>query len=588
MKYNHSLLALILMMTLVWSCGEKDNMDELGEWEMTTPALSTPASTDVVLNESAPSTKYKFEWQAVTATNRFVVQYTYVLVPAGNTDYANPLLSVTPANNGRTTFVEPTAQQIDYALWAACYPAGQKVNLSWAVVAKVIERTTVATQNIAFTRFATEYFPTTLYLTGSATEAGANVTDAIQLRTRKDADEDPTLIFDGYGQLTAGGTYMFRDLPLATAKKFGGEDGDVEGCGPAIQATESGVYRISVNLNNNSYELWNVEKWSLVGDAVEGGWGGDVPLAYQGDGVWSGRVNFLKPYETADFIFRANGNWDYIIKRIEGTETRDDNGGDVLMESEAGGAGVTMQNIPVTVAGMATVTLNLSAEGYTYTIVPDTPAPVEVPLAILGDTETPDNDNVSGNFTFGTYTAPAQLFLVHDGAMVAELTKNGDTFESGEYLALEEGETYILNSESDGSGTTYNDVTDDGSIEVARDQAYQITVNFATGKLVWKYFNIKLFHWDDPNNGWDARQEILMTYQHPHTFKVTNANLSSGFDSKFNSPWDVQFGTSSSALSGTMTNGGDNYKGIISSGMYNATIVTDDTYATCTYTFVKQ
>jgi hypothetical protein len=181
---------------------------------------------------------------------------------------------------------------------------------------------------------------------------------------------------------------------------------------------------------------------------------------------------------------------------------------------------------------------------------------------------------------------PSQLYRLSGGNLLAEFCLHGVAFKSVKFLALEQSKTYTLNSASDGSGTTYNEIGD-GSIAVQRDQAYQLTVDFATGKLAWKYYNLKLFHWDEVGGGWDQRQELLMTYSHPYKFEVTG-NLFGGFHSKFISPWDVQFGTSSTALSGTMTNGGDNYKGIVQNGSYKANITVTDDYSEATYTFVKQ
>ncbi len=571
---NKSLLFLAL--TLAWSCGEDDNMDPIGNWTLGDPVVS-PVAANIVLDKNTPNTVIDFNWQAAQTSNKFGVAYTYVLVPANASDYNNPLLSITSGHSGKDLFVSPTHQQIDRALWAACYPAGEAVNLKWAVIAKAIDKTSVASQNISVTRFATEYPSTTLYITGTGTEAGADVANATLMRAQKDGSGNLTQIFDVYTQLKAGGTYSFRHEANALSKTYGGADGTLQNCGgPAITAPETAVYRVTVNLNDHTYQLLKIEKWSLVGDAIQGGWGGDVPLAYKANGVWESKVDFVNE---ANFIFRANGDWSYIIKRIQGTATPNNKGGKVIMESEAAGAGVTYEDVPSTGSGMHTVTLNLSANGYTYTLVPDATAPA---AAELGNSANPAGDKVSGNFPFGTYTAPAQLFLVSDGAMIAELTKDGNTFTSV-YLALEQGKTYKLNSAADGSGTTYNNMGD-GSIGVVRDQAYKLTVNFETGILAWTYYNIKLFHWGD----WDSRQEIVMTYSHPYKFEVASASLTGGFLSKFNSPWEVQFTTSSTDLSGTMTNGapGD-YQGIVQSGNYKATIVVDDTYATCTYEFVK-
>jgi hypothetical protein len=254
------------------------------------------------------------------------------------------------------------------------------------------------------------------------------------------------------------------------------------------------------------------------------------------------------------------------------------------MESEAGGAGIDFEDVPTVGTGMYTVTLDLSAEGYTYRMVADdVPPPTN---AVIGETNNPDGDKVSGNFVFGEYDTPAELYLVSDGVMVAQLTKDGDIFSTGKFLALQQSKTYELNSASDGSGTQYNEIGN-GNISIARDQAYTFTVNFETGKLNWTYHNIKLFHWDEIGGGWDARQELLMTYIHPYKWEYASASLTAGFHSKFNSPWDIQYGTAATALTGTMTNGGPNFTGIVQNGNYKATIVVNDTHTECTYTFVK-
>jgi starch-binding outer membrane protein SusE/F len=575
-------ITLFACIVLAASCGE-DNLDPVGNWTITEATPMLPADNSaLVLNEDSPSTVTRFEWNQAETSNQFVIQYKVVLVPAESEDYSNPLLSLIPGNSGKNLFLETTAEEIDYALWAACYPAGAEVDLKWAVIAWAIDKQTVATHTISVTRFETEYDPQTLYITGPGTESGTDVTDAMKMRAQTDGDGENTGIFDVYTGLKKDGTFEFHDRAAEHSKMWGGGASKaLDDCGTAIPAPSTNPYRVTVNLNTDTYDTLKITKWSLVGDAVEGGWGGDVPLAYKGNGVWQGRINFVAD---ANFIFRANGDWGYIIKRIQGTATANNKGGDVIMESEAGGAGLTYEDVPSAGTGMSTVTLNLSADSYTYSIVYDPVAPA---AAIFGAAADPSANKVAGNFTFGTYTAPAELYLVSDGETVATFTKAGNVFSSGKYLALQQSKTYILNSESDGSGTTYNTIGD-GSIAVARDQAYSVSVDFGTGKVSWAFYNLKLFHWDEVGGGWDARQELLMTYVHPYKYEYTGASLTSGYHSKFISPWDIQYGTAATALTGTMTNGGPNYTGINSTGTYNATIVVNDMHTEGTYTFVKQ
>jgi hypothetical protein len=560
----------------VWSCEEKENLDPVGNWELAVPVLSTPTeNASIVLNEASPSSAAaKFEWQPAAASNRFVVAYTFQLIPENG---AEPIFTMASSNSGKDLFVAPTAQQIDYALWAACYPAGATANLKWNVVARAIEKTTESSQKVSIKRFDTEYIPTTLFLTGEATEVGADVANATEMRARKDADGNETGIFDVYTTLTQGKTYNFHDQANILSRKIGGSDGTLS-CGTTITAPETAQYRVTVDFNTNTYELSKIDAIVIAGDAVEGSWGATIPLAYKGNGIWQSDVEFIN---IADFVFQAN-SWAYIFKRIEGRWKPDNTEGEILLEAEQGEAGVVVQNLVAPGTGVHTVTLDLSTSGYKFSLISLNPA-----KAIFGETKNPAADKVSGNFTFGQYAIPGQLFLLSGNELVAEFTKDNKVFRSVKYLALEASKKYTLNSAADGSGTTYNNIGD-GSIAVDHDQAYQVNVDFETGKLAWQYYNFKLFHWDDDaTGGWDAKVETPMTYVHPYTYEATAA-LTSNFELKFNSPWDIEFGTAGTALTGTMTKGGPNFKGIAQSGTYHATIVVADDYQSAEYSLVKQ
>ncbi len=568
----------------IWSCGEDDNMDPVGNWELSAPALTSPASgSSLALDQTQADAPIQFDWQPAVASNRFLVSYKVYLVPADDEGIENPILELTPANSGRDRAVSVTAEQLDYALWAKCYPAGAAAEVKWVVVANAIQKTATASSPVTITRFADDRVPNALFITGAATEAGSDPANATPMRALKNADGENTGIFDVYTTLTEGATFQFRDNPTGGSKVFGGADGSLSGCGPAITAPETGQYRVTIDLNQNTYSLWKVETWSVVGDPFEGGWGGDVPLEYKGNGVWESDVNFLAP--NAGWIFRANGDWGYIIKRVTNTVSPGGLSGKVFMESEAGNAGVEIEDLRIEGSGMHTITLDLSADQYTFTITPEPVAPGDN-VAVIGKTTSPTADQVLGNFDFGTYEAPEQLYLVSNGTSVAEFTKDGDVFTS-DFIALEQSKQYILNSASDGSGTTYNNVGD-GTIAVDHDQAYQLTVDFETGKLNWKHYNVKVFHWDEAGGGWDQRNEYPMTYIHPYTFQAEGIELTAGYHVKLNSPWEVQFGTSGTSLTGTMTNGGDNFTGISQSGVYNVSIEVTDDFTTGDYAFVKQ
>jgi hypothetical protein len=579
MKKLHLYTYLLIMLAVVWSCEEKDNLDPIGNWDLSSPALIAPSEgTTLVLDEEAPTTPVRFEWGPAESSKGYGVKYFFVLDSANNENFSTPIMRVASADNGKGLFAAPTARQIDQALSMAGYEAGTTINLKWGVIAQSLSKETVVSQPVSITRFLTESAPLTLYISGAATEKGADVTQAMAMKAFKDADGNPANIFEIYTSLKAGEGFKFYSQPAAQSMVYGGANGQLVKNGEAITASAAGQYRITVNFDNNTYNLLKIDKWSVVGDVIEGGWGGDAPLQYKGNGVWQGTIDVVKP---AGYVFRANGDWAYLLKRIQGTTNK------LVMESQAAAQGIQFEDIPFTgEAGRYKFTLNLAANEYTYT--------VEVDNSTEEPAETPET-----------------LFLLSDGAVVAELTKNGDSFTTTNYLALQASNAYSLNTAADGSGDSYTVqapigetdnpagdavtgnaalVSGDGAISVARDQAYKLTFNFADASLAWRYYNIKLFHWEDVDGGWDSRDELAMTYVHPYTFELTSP-LNEGFVMKFISPWDIDMGAENPAnLSGNLIHGegGSNIKNITESGNYKVTIEVAPDYKTGTYTFVKQ
>jgi len=580
-------VSAMLVSLLFGACELESNMQPLGNWTMTDPVLKPTTSNTIVLHEAQPDATVAFEWEPVTTSTRFIVNYRVLLVEEGSTDFSSALMEIIPANSGRALSVAPKASDINYALWAACHPSGETVELEWVVVAKAIDKETEGRLPISITPYASVYKPQSLYISGGATENGKETAQAIPMLEKTKADGTNTGIFEVYTSLTGGEILHFRDKPIVGSRKFGGEDGTLVSCGEDITAPESGVYRVTVDLNANRYEFTKIERWSLVGDAVEGGWGGDVPLEYKGNGKWQADVDFLKPYESAGFIFRANGDWGLLLKRIPGSGSANDLEGALVMEADAGMLGMEFEDLPGPAAGLYSLTLDLSATGPSFILEPkDVVTPPAETDAVIGKSANLNADAVSGNFDFGSFDTPDELYLVADGQAAITFAKDGEVFRSERFFALEQGKTYFLNDQPDGSGNNFNE-SGNGEIAVEIDQTYEVSVDFGTGKLHWKYYNLKVFHWDDPNGGWDSRDEILMTYSHPYQFEVTAA-LSAGFDIKINSPWDIQFGTGDNKLSGTMVNNGPNFKGITQSGSYLIKITVAEDFSECVYEFIKQ
>ncbi|TBN03690.1 hypothetical protein EYD45_09235 [Hyunsoonleella flava] len=576
-----NLLFLLFASIATVACVTEDNLQPEGQWELTNPSITLPSDDLVILDETTPSDIITFSWEAATSSADFIVTYKVVVDTLGSNNFDTPILELTPSNSGKALSTSISYQAIDEALSFAGYPANNDVELTWAVIANSINKTSQDSNNITIKRFENELIPNRLFLSGTATENENNLSEAILLRRLNDSEGNPSNIHEVYTSLTAGGTFQFYSEQSLPALIYGGSaDGQIVKSGDPISVTEDGQYRIRIDLDSNTYTLLKIERWNMKGSPIIGGWGSDEPLQYIGGGVWQASIQLVS---TGGFLFRADVNdgdyWGYLLKRIVGTANN------LIMESDAGAQGVNFEDIPSEQLGTKLVTLDLSANAYNYTIEDD-PNAAE-PIA-----------------------TPNTLYLFINNTLVGELTKDGDIFRSSTYIALQAGDQITLNTAVDGSGDSFTTSENIGAttepdginvsespnllagsdvINVERDQAYKFAIDFANAKLQWNYYNIFLFHWDEINQKWEERNEFLMTYSHPYKF-TTTVGLSGNFDMKFISPWDNDFGSESpTELSGNITNGGgSNIRNIPTDGNYQVNIEITPDFSSGTYEFIQQ
>ncbi|WGH76931.1 SusE domain-containing protein [Tenacibaculum tangerinum] len=570
--YITKIVAFFLLVLV--SCQQDDNLQPEGEWELSTPAVLTPSSgAKITLDENTPSETVMFSWEAAESSVGYGVTYEVLMDEQGG-NFTDPIFVSKSSDNGNDTSFTITYEELNKTLAYNGYPANSEITLAFAVKANSLSKSSMDTGELKIVTFTNPLMPESLYISGTATEDNGDLSQAIELQRLTSSDGTSlSNKYEIYTSLKAGESYKFYNERSLPALQYGGSEGNIEFFGNEIVAEDSGQYRITVDLDNNTYELLHIEKWSMVGQPINGGWGGDEPLEYQGDGIWKASINL---FETGGFVFRANGDWGYLLKRVVGTPNT------LVMERDASSQGLSFEDIPNDLTGTYIVTLDLSPGNYNYTFERD--GSVAAPI----DT-------------------PSQLFLLENGTMIEEFTVDGNVFSSNKFIPLQSNNTYTLNSASDGSGTSYSvegllassDSPDDNKVSdvltlvennntftVVSDRAIRFSIDFSAPSLTWTYYNFRLFHWDQANEKWDDRQEFLMTYSHPNTYTVT-ADLSADYDSKFISPWDYDLGSDApSALAGNLIkSGGSNIVNITNSGTYTVTMILNDDYETGTYEF---
>ena len=575
MKHFYKFLSLLVIsIALLTSCEEESNLQPEGQWELNSPTLELPENNQTfVLDQITPNETITFSWQPATSSEVFGITYKVSLYETNDTEFENPLYEFASGNAGEALSATISYQKIDEVLSFAGFPANENATVNWAVIAESLSKTALASNTITVKRFEDELLPNRLFISGTASEDNGVLENAMQLTRLTNSEGSLSNEHEVYVQLKAGETYQFYSENGLPSLQYGGKDGILEKSGNPISADEDGVFRIKVDLDTNTYELFKVDFFSMIGAPINGGWGGDEPLVYQGNGVWSESIDLVS---TGGFAFRANGDWGYLMKRIVGTQNN------LVFENEAGTQNASVEDIPSNEAGMFTVTLNLNSDGYSYSLERD-------------------------NTVINPILTPEKLFLFENGTMIKEFSKNGDVFELNEFIPMQASAEYTLNSLEDGSGISYSvasnlaesntpdgdKVTDgirmlddnDSAFKLSSDRALQLSFDFNAAKVTWTYYNLKLFHW----SVWEERDEFLMTYEHPNTFKI-NTSVIANYDMKFISPWDFDFGSDAPTelTGGLVKSGGENIKNISEDGSYEVIIVLENDYETGTYQFVKQ
>ena len=252
----------------------------------------------------------EFSWEPALAEDGQLPHYEVVFMsqPDGEIVYR--------LDAGSSTTASFAHKDLNLAAKAAGIEAGESGDMYWAVVSSrgVTEAPVGATPRCISVKrlFGFDVIPSTLYLTGEATETGTDLASAMQFQmTGADGGE-----FTVIGYLEAGKTYEMCEDTSGSGRRFSIESGELREFGadvkPATAAASvetSGIYRIYVDFNTRATIVEQVTKLAMYQrDNV----GGAVELTYQGLGVW-----LLEKHTTEDgdnrygFVATLSGDTTY-------------------------------------------------------------------------------------------------------------------------------------------------------------------------------------------------------------------------------------------------------------------------------------
>ena len=259
----------------------------------------------VVLQASASASLY-FEWEPSLAEDGGAVLYEVVFDKVDG-DFSDPISIVTADNNGGENHATITHKQLNQIAALAGIESAEEGTLKWTVFASkginpvkaAEERTLTLTRLAGFAEV-----PAQLYITGDATEVGADLSKAMIMRKVADGE------FEIFMKLTEGKSFKFVSATTGTPAEYS-LNGEKLVEGGSTTVSKTGIYKYYVDFNAGSFTMKEVTKvkWFLNWSQRE------IELSYQGLGVWAVQ--------------------DYTITGLSGSDNTDDRY-KFRMESSAG------------------------------------------------------------------------------------------------------------------------------------------------------------------------------------------------------------------------------------------------------------
>ncbi len=267
------LFSFILAFT---ACSSDGEVRDLGVTAVKT--LYEPDNGKAVILQPSASASLYFEWEPSLAEDGGTVLYEVAFDKADG-DFSDPIFIATADNNGGTNHATITHKQLNQIAALAGVGSAEVGTLKWTVFASkginpvkaAEERTLTLTRLAGFAEV-----PSQLYITGDATEVGADLDKAVVMKKVTDGE------FEIFIKLTEGKSFKFVSANTGTPTEYS-LNGEKLVEGGSTTVAKTGIYKYYVDFNAGSFTSKEVTKvkWFLNWSQKE------IELEYQGLGVWA-------------------------------------------------------------------------------------------------------------------------------------------------------------------------------------------------------------------------------------------------------------------------------------------------------------
>jgi len=279
--------ALILFSAVLVMVGCKSDDMEYHDPNVTpVDNLYAPVDNQNLQLSSQQGASFRFQWSQSHAQDGQLVAYEVVFYK--ESDLENPVYRLASDNNGKELYANIPHVDINRASSAAGIATGETGTIYWSVVSwRGISSAVCPQKNkLVVTRLeGFEVIPDNVYITGEATENGADLSKAILMQNVGDGK------FEIYTELDNQGTYTFVDRTSGEPEIYyidaAGKLADADN-GEATTVDAKGIYRITLDFSNKGTTMTRITKmgvWFCPDNKVI------IDMNYVGLGVWAGTGN---------------------------------------------------------------------------------------------------------------------------------------------------------------------------------------------------------------------------------------------------------------------------------------------------------
>jgi hypothetical protein len=306
LKTNFVLLGLFFV--ALTSC--KKDEKELNENISSNGTLMAPQNQQSIkLTPSVATASQQFTWSAASPEDGGVILYEVAFVKEGG-DFNNPAFKVVSDGNGLQPQLTISHKDLTKVAASCGITASSKGNVSWTVIAsKASNRKPMQESRMLQLERPAGFaeVPAEVYLTGSATEGGDDLTKAVKMKKLEEG------VFEVYTSLKPG-TYQLVDKTSQAGRKFFTEGTSVKEGTTAMTVTGgTKVYYLKYDFNVAAViDVVEVQSMGLYMSA----YGNEIgQLAYTSNGIWQSGVI---PVEFFQFSWGRDERYKFAIHTASG------------------------------------------------------------------------------------------------------------------------------------------------------------------------------------------------------------------------------------------------------------------------------